>query len=599
MYVDVVLPGIWWHPLTYAVSEPVEAGCRVVVPMGPRHGKRVGFVLATKEKIEDGADYEIKEIIKVLDQTSVLSWELWSLSEWVSRQYLCSQGEILKLMCPSSITKGCEVTDINPSPQKPAHSFYSEECIYEIDDEERYKRYIDTIENVGSGLILFPEEAVAKSFWDRLPKEIQERALLWPSGGGKKTFDAWLRARRKEVSLVIGSVGVLFAPLAPIELVLIEEEASYSYTFVRYPYLSLRHIAAKRAQMWGSRLIFGGRIPSSRLYLLKRPQLKRNVRDQIQFANIRTSTKPILPRIIPELPISSILLKNSLEVINRGEVVIWILDRKGYAGEISCEECGWTMTCPECGSFCRISQGETMCFFCGRKSEIPTVCPSCMSRLLVGRRPGIEALYEIARALVGDAAPTCKWYKEKSGKKLRASMLKELEHGGIIVGSRLSLSFCDDCPVGLVGWIDADAEARRPQYDARFAAFSMIWESRFRGKNTDKRKVIVQSRRPYRGWQKGLRLGWQLFWDEELKERYELNFPPFNLLIEMTGPSKVIEEVFSLLDKSGFAVYKPIADEAQLWIKTKEIKVLRELLEPYFHISRSKIGFPKARIWRD
>ncbi|MDR9770633.1 hypothetical protein [Acetomicrobium sp.] len=186
MYVDVVLPGIWWHPLTYAVSEPVEAGCRVVVPMGPRHGKRVGFVLATKENIEDEADYEIKEIIKVLDQTSVLSWELWSLSEWVSRQYLCSQGEILKLMCPSSITKGCEVTNISPSPQKPAHSFYSEECIYEIDDEERYKRYIDTIENVGSGLILFPEEAVAKSFWDRLPKEIQERALLWPSGGGKK-----------------------------------------------------------------------------------------------------------------------------------------------------------------------------------------------------------------------------------------------------------------------------------------------------------------------------------------------------------------------------------------------------------------------------
>ena len=36
----------------------------------------------------------------------------------------------------------------------------------------------------------------------------------------------------------------------------------------------------------------------------KRPQLKRNVRDQIQFANIRTSIKPILSRIIPELPIS-------------------------------------------------------------------------------------------------------------------------------------------------------------------------------------------------------------------------------------------------------------------------------------------------------
>ena len=71
---------------------------------------------------------------------------------------------------------------------------------------------------------------------------------------------------------------------------------------------------------------------------------------------------------------------------------------QGYAGEISCEECGWTMTCPECGSFCRISQARR-CAFLWKKIRNTHGCPSCM-RDFWWKRPGIEALYEIARALL-------------------------------------------------------------------------------------------------------------------------------------------------------------------------------------------------------
>ena len=88
------------------------------------------------------------------------------------------------------------------------------------------------------------------------------------------------------------------------------------------------------------------------------------------------------------------------------------------------------------------------------------------------------------------------------------------------------------------------------------------------------------------------------FWEDELKERYELNFP-LHPIDRNICPIKVIEDIFLLLDKSGFAVYKPIADKGIIWVKVKDVRVLRELLEPYFHISRSKIGFPKIRIWRD
>ncbi len=599
MYVDVLVPGIWWHPLTYSTPQIVETGCRVVVPMGPRGGKRVGFVLAVKEKLDEKPSYEIKEVMEVLDQVPPLNEELWSLSEWISRQYLCSQSEALRLMCPPQVTKGCNVDHQDLSRQKPSRGTYQERCFYEASDEKRYARYVDIIEEAGYGLVFFPEETVARSFWDILPCHIKKKGLLWPSGGGKKGFDAWLKTRRGEVSVIVGSAGLLFAPLAPIDFILIEEEASSSYNFARYPYISLRHIAAKRAQTWGATLIFGGRMPSSRVYLLKKPQLEEKPRGQIHFVNIRKASCLELPGVARGIPISSTLLTSSLDAVNSGKIALWILDRKGYVGEISCEECGWMMTCPECGSLCRLTRDIVVCPICGKRYEMPTVCPSCMSNFIMGRRPGIEALYRIARSLVDPAIPVHTWYKEESGKKRRTMVLNDLKDGGIIVGSRLSVTFCDDCFVGVVGWVDADAEARRPLYDARFTAFSMIWESRCRGKDPDSRNVIVQSRTPYRGWQRGLRRGWHLFWDEELAERRELGFPPFELLVEITGPLKITDDILPSLDKSGFAVYKPIADEGRLWVKTKDLKNMREALKPFFHISRSKVGFPKIRIWRD
>lgn len=599
MYADVLVPGVWWHPLTYRISAPAKIGSRVLVPMGPRDSKRLGFLSAIKENIENKIDYEVKEVIEILDDVPLLGQELWSLSEWTSRQYLCSQGEILKLMCPTPIIEGSKVNDIPPLVFNPPKDGDSEHCVYEVYDNERYGRYREIIGEGKCGLIFFPEESVARTFWNDLPEDIKKQGLLWPSGGGKKAFEAWLKARRGEVSFLVGSVGLLFAPLTPIKFIVVEEDASFSYNLARYPNLSLRHVAAKRAQMWKAKLILGGRLPSSRLYLLKKPKLSKNVKEQIRFVNIKTANKIILPGISQGLPISSSLLKSSLEVVNRGEVAMWILDRKGYAGEISCEECGWTFVCSHCGSICRINENIVICPFCGKRYEMPTICPSCMSRLLTGKRPGLEALHGIAQALAGDVAPVYMWYKEKSGKKRKTAMLQEIGKGGLVVGSRLALSLCDDCNVGLIGWIDADAETWRPNYNARFMAFSMMWESRFRGINPKSREVIIQSRRPYHGWQRGLKDGWNFFWEDELKERYELNFPPFTLLIEISAPIKVIEDIFLLLDKSGFAVYKPIADEGIIWVKAKDARVLRELLKPYFHISRSKIGFPKIRIWRD
>jgi len=172
--------------LTYSTPQIVETGCRVIVPMGPRGGKRVGFVLAVKEKLDEKPSYEIKEVTEVLDQVPPLNEELWSLSEWISRQYLCSQSEALRLMCPPQVTKGCNVDHQDLSRQKPSRGTYQERCFYEASDEKRYARYVDIIEEAGYGLVFFPEETVARSFWTSFRAILRKRVCCGPQAAEKK-----------------------------------------------------------------------------------------------------------------------------------------------------------------------------------------------------------------------------------------------------------------------------------------------------------------------------------------------------------------------------------------------------------------------------
>ena len=77
---------------------------------------------------------------------------------------------------------------------------------------------------------------------------------------------------------------------------------------------------------------------------------------------------------------------------------MWLLDRKGYAGELYCEECGWAARCSRCGSAMRWEErrARLRCVSCGERAPLPERCPNCGGLLMRGSRPGLEALFERA-----------------------------------------------------------------------------------------------------------------------------------------------------------------------------------------------------------
>lgn len=595
LFVDVALPGLWWNDLTYCTERPIDPGCRVVVPL--RKTERVGFVVSMADHPPQG---EARKIEAVLDSAPPLGLELWELAKWASTSYLCSLGRVLKLMSPAALMRGEPVSafiQVAPKATRGKLAF----C-YVPRDTVRWGQYVELLEKTeGGALVLFPEQMQAHLFWKALPVGLKEKGLLWPAGGGKKAWEAWLSVRLREISLVVGSPAATFAPFPSLDLIAIDDECSGAYTWQMAPYFNSRHIVAKRADLTGASFVLGGRMPSSAVYARHSPPPPKLSKRKVRLVSIKRAHLFDHPGIADALPINQLLIQRTLEEVRAKRTVLWVLDRKGYAMEAFCEECGWSFFCPKCGAAMRLSgEGEQLrCPLCGEKLALPDFCPRCRSSLILGRRPGLDILFHTANALLGEDHPTFLWHKELQGRRKLTEMLSALEDGGLVAGSRLVLSLLDVHRVSLIGWINADAEASRPSYDAKFQAFRMIWDSCWRGIEPDEREIIVQSRIPGRGWQKGLVRGWKVFWDDELKERRELSLPPYVYLVEISPPRGRKKELEVTLKKAALTVYDPEADKDILWVKVERLCHLQEVLRPFMHIGQSGNGFPKIEIWRE
>jgi primosomal protein N' (replication factor Y) len=96
-YCDVALPVPLDRLFTYSLGAQAQtqAGCRVEVPFGSR--KLTGVVLWVHN---DAPEYEVRDILRVIDAEPVLDGELLRLGRWIGEYYCAPVGEVFKGMLP-------------------------------------------------------------------------------------------------------------------------------------------------------------------------------------------------------------------------------------------------------------------------------------------------------------------------------------------------------------------------------------------------------------------------------------------------------------------------------------------------------------------
>ncbi len=577
--IDVILTWPLWDSLVYNYNcdREVVPGSRVLVPLGK--SKRVGFVLG-KSDVELPEDVNVRDVIEVIDPERVIDPDLWDMALWAGKVCMCGAGEVLNLILPKKFLSGEKVSNSNVSLPTTHYKLSTDFC-YSPFDSGRVKFYRDELAKPGRVLMMLPTHRRARSFFASLPESLKHEAILWPSsiGGGVRLWEAWKLAHSKQVRIVVCAPNGIFAPLSP-ERFIIEDEANPAYVIPYKINISARDLAARRANFLGSELITGGSLPSLRVFMNLRPgQEAKPDRSSVIIADMNCSLNEESRGIKGSIPLTRSLIKRSYKALGDGRNVIWILNRLGDSSEVFCENCGESVRCPKCNNLMRSeSNGFVLmlrCRVCGKVVNMPDKCGHCGFDFLTGRKPGLEALFNIAKKYFNDVHI----YSEKS---------RVQDMHGLILSTNRGLDLCSKVNPGLVAWLDLDSELSWPDYNTRFSLFARLWASYWSGrKPKSDRKLLLQARKSGRIFAGSFLEGWEKFFTGELRIREEYELPPYGIMFEIScSDKKLRENVINNLDSKGLFVMDPGEGLEKLYVNTKSYDSVYEALKPFYSVGK-------------
>ena len=398
MLVDVSVPELGIDTLTYETATRLNEGARVIVEVVST--KHTGFVLGKAQKaLPRGV--KAKPVEGVFDGGRTVDADIWNLAMWAGKVSMSGPSKALRAAFPIQILTG-ENLLLPPRNESPSTKFTERNCFNPF-DSERVNFFLSELNEGVRTLILFPKKDEAKSFFTNLPENLKAESVLW-SSESPKFFEAWKMIHSRKVRVVIAPPGGVFAPLMPRKII-VEDESNPAYVIPYTLNLSARSLAGHRAAFLGAEFITAGRIPSLKTYIRTKPResLKPDRRNII-LADIHISRKEELPGIEGNIPLTYTLTSRTHKELAQGHNVVWILNRTGESSEVFCGNCGESVKCPKCGGIMQArNDGDILkCRRCGTIRELPPLCEKCGYHLLIGRKPGIEALAKIAAKYFAD-----------------------------------------------------------------------------------------------------------------------------------------------------------------------------------------------------
>src|SRR5256712_776219 len=350
--------------------------------------------------------------------------------------------------------------------------------------------YLDVLRSVvasGNGAILLvPEIALTPQTVARVRGVFGDQVAVLHSGlSDGERADAWRALRRGERRVAVGPRSAVFAPVQRLGAVVVDEEHESSYQQGTAPRHPARDAARMRARIEGARLILGRASPS--LETLHLAQLG-------EFSTLalpeRIGARPLPPvevidlRSAPRVPEArGVPWSEALDAavrgaLDRGEQVILLLNRRGFATYLQCPACGDVRTCPRCAIALTVHQtpAALRCHYCGHEEPIPTVCRLCGKETQRMRGLGTQQLEHFVGLRFPEARIARMDLDTTSTKWAHHRILERVARGDvdILLGTQMIAKGLDFPNVTVVGVVDADTGLHLPDFRAAERTFQLV-----------------------------------------------------------------------------------------------------------------------------
>lgn len=422
---------------------------------------------------------------------------------------------------------------------------------------EVYLRATERVLESGQGAILLvPEIALTYALARQARARFGDRvAVLHSAMADAERSRQWWRVRRGEAPVVVATRLGVFAPIEKLGLIVVDEEQEASYKQEETPRYNGRDTAVMRAKLEGATAILGSATPS-----LESFQHARQGKYRLLDLGGRVADRPLAQVDVVDLradfeqtqqalPVSSALAGAIGECLDRGTQALVLINRRGYSWFVLCRACGSTIECANCsiGLTYHKRRDRLVCHYCGYSTRVPSRCPKCQSEHLHYFGEGSERIEEHLRAqfpqarvarLDRDTVRTRQAYHRVLGAFARGDI-------DLLVGTQMVAKGHDFQRVTLVGVVGADRSLAVPDFRASERTFQLLTQVAGRaGRGALPGRVLVESyHADHYAIQHALHQDYPAFFEQEIRFRRLMRYPPFSALANVVVRDRNLERV--------------------------------------------------------
>lgn len=555
------------------LRDKVALGLRVTAPFGPR--LTGGIVTAISEVCTAPTNVKLKPITAIVDKNPLFGADLFPLAHFMKNYWGCPIGQILFSLVPPypNFKLSEETSPFDLSLKNPSFKL--------TDEQEKILKNLRTLKEKAASPVLLTgnaftgkTEIVLRLTGETLgeygqilllvPDMISARALIAQAEqrfGAENVF-CWhsrtLVSKRKKIysavssgrpCVVIATRSGVLLPFKNLRVLGMFDECDDSYKQEENkPYYHARDIAAFRAKLHSSLLIYVSATPSAEMLgcvadeKVNRVQLTQPLPGaavtQIKIASKKSDKSRYL---------SAVLIDELARNLQEKKTSLLIFNRKGYAQAYYCLNCGAYAKCKKCGTILQYEKNENNapylhCKNCGADEPVTQKCPHCNNLIFKIRSGGtqkiiteLNKIFPQAKILRLDSDSL----KTKDGQGFKALEALQTGTADIIVGTRLAAGALRAANITLAGVLDAEMELNSPDFRASEKYGQMLFELRGYLSGVRNGKLIIQTADKEGYDYESLRAGdYNACAQTELLLRKSFLYPPYVRLIKAVIKAK-------------------------------------------------------------
>ena len=416
-----------------------------------------------------------------------------------------------------------------------------------------------------NSIILLPEISLTPQIAGRFRAVFGDIVAVWHSKlKPQQRSWTWGKICAEDFKIVIGARSAIFSPLKNIGLIVVDEEQESSfYQDAKEPRYHARDVALMRGSFEKATVILSSATPSLESYYNFKKKKIAYLSLPKRYGDAKYPKVHIVDMLVNQEEtgkfdqvISGLLQDKIEEKLNKKEQIILIQNRRGFSPTVKCMECGSLVMCNQCKIALTFhkNKNKLICHFCHffLKNEYLS-CQECKSSILNFSGTGTQKVEQLISQTFPESK-ICRLDMDTSKSSLNiTSTLKSFSNKefDILIGTQMVAKGLDFPNATLVGIINADLGLYIPDFRATEKVFQLIYQASGRsGRSSKEGEVVIQTYLPYSSViENAKNLDLSKFYEKELLEREELNYPPYSWLakVEFVGPNKF--KIYSFIEK--------------------------------------------------